>query len=43
MLNLNSERSEVFDGIISNFNSVYKVDIIKDSYEFQRGGGDAGY
>lgn len=38
ILNLNAEKSEVLDGIISHFNSDFDVSIESSDYEFQKDG-----
>jgi hypothetical protein len=38
LVNLNSETSEVLDGIINYYNPDYLIEIVKVNYEFQKGG-----
>lgn len=38
LVNLNSTKSEVLDGILEYFSAKYKIEIIKAGYEFQRNG-----
>ncbi|MDD5151621.1 MAG: hypothetical protein PHC28_14280 [Flavobacterium sp.] len=40
ILNLNAEKSEVFDGIINHFNSDFVVSIESVDYEFQKNGNE---
>jgi len=40
ILNLNSVRSEVLDGIMAHFSSHFQLEIVRVDYEFQKGGNE---